>query len=173
MKYGPNTKLVEEFLTELKTAKYWLNPDGKPLPAWKLFEDETLNAARGTAWDAAWDAAQGTAWGAAWDAAWDAARGAAWGAAGDAARDAARGAARDAARDAAWDAARDAARDAAWDAALDAALFARCLVVLDLKVDFKHFAHANARMQVWRKGYCLKCDVNGVFYVYAKKGVQR
>ena len=31
-------KLVEEFVMELKTAKYWLKNDGKPLPEWKLYE---------------------------------------------------------------------------------------------------------------------------------------
>ena len=85
--------LVGEFVEELRTAKYWLKPDGKPKKEWVLFERDTLAAA--------------------WDAAWDAAR--------DAACNAARNAARDAACNAAWDAARDAARDAAWDAAWDAA----------------------------------------------------
>ena len=59
---------------------------------------------------AAWAAARGAAWDAAWDAAWAAARGAAW----DAAWAAASAAAWDAASDAAWDAASAAARDAAW-----------------------------------------------------------
>ena len=49
-------KLVEEFVQELKTAKYWLKPDGKPNPEWKLFEAETWAAARGAAGDAAGDA---------------------------------------------------------------------------------------------------------------------
>jgi hypothetical protein len=82
-----------------------------------------------------------------------------------AARDAAWDAARDAARDAAWDAAWDAARDAARTAAGDAALMARCLIVRD-KLNPKHFAHALARMEVWRRGYCLRCDVNGKLFAY-------
>ena len=118
-------KLVEEFVQELKTAKYWLKPDGKPNPEWKLFEAETWAAAGAAAWDAA--------------------------------------------RDAAWDAARDAAGAVAWAATWDAAIFARMLVCLDLEMDGKHLVHLNARMEVWRKGYALKCDVNGVLYVYAKK----
>ena len=57
-------KLVEEFVQELKTAKYWLKNDSQPLPAWKLFETRT--AARDAAWDATSDATS--------DAAWDVAR---------------------------------------------------------------------------------------------------
>jgi len=154
-------KLVEEFVQELKTAKYWLKPDGKPNPEWKLFEAETWGAADAAAWDAAWDVARDAAWGAAGAAAGAAAWDAAWAAAGAAA-----GAA---ARDAAGAAAGAAAGDAAGDAAWDAAIFARMLVCLDLKMDVKHLVHLNARMEVWRKGYALKCDVNGVLYVYAKK----
>ena len=100
-KKEPYWKLVEEFVQELKTAKYWLKPDGKPNPEWKLFEAET------------------------------------------------------------W--------DVAGAAAGDAAIFARMLVCLDLPMDVNHLVHLNARMEVWRKGYALKCDVNGVLYVYAKK----
>jgi replicative DNA helicase len=37
----------------------------------------------------------------------------------------------------------------------------------DLDVDQKHRDHIAARMEVWRKGYCLLCDVNGELYVYA------
>jgi hypothetical protein len=92
---------------------------------------------------------------------WDAARGAA----GDAARGAAGGAAGDAAWDAAWDAARDAARDAAWDAAL----MARYVICTDLKIDPKHIKHVNDRWEVWKRGYALLCDINGVLYVYGVK----
>ena len=108
-------KLVEEFIEELKTANYWLKPDGEPLPEWKLFDTRT--------------------------AAVDAARAAAW----------------------------DAAGAAAWDAAWDAALFGRMLVCVSLRIDVKHLIHVNARMQVWRKGYGLLCDVNGTLYVYEKR----
>jgi hypothetical protein len=38
-----------------------------------------------------------------------------------------------------------------------------------LKLDPKHIKHAEAEMQVWRKGYGLVCDVNGVLYVYGVK----
>ena len=165
-------KLVEEFVNELKTAKYWLKPDGKPNLEWKLFEAETWDAAGNAAGDAAWDAAGNAAGDAAWDAAWAAARDAAWDAAWDAARAAAWDAAGAAAWDAAWDAAgaaaRDAAGDAAWAAARDAAVFARMLVCEDLPMKKEYLLHLNARMEVWRKGYALKCDVNGTLYVYKR-----
>jgi len=70
--------------------------------------------------------------------------------------------------DAARAAARDAARDAAWDAAGAAAWAAACRIVKD-KLDRKHIKHVEARMQVWRKGYALLCDVDGTLFVYAKK----
>ena len=96
----------------------------------------------------------------------DAARDAAWGAAGEAAR----GAAGEAARGAALDAARGAAWDAAWGAAGGAALWARVLVCEGLPISQQHVDHAEARMNVWRKGYGLYCDVNGVLYVYESLG---
>ena len=111
-------KLVEEFLVELRTAKYWFENDGNPNAEWLLFET----------------------------------------------RDAARNAARNAAGVAAWDAARNAARNAAWDAAL----FARMIICMGLKIENKHLLCVNARMEVWRKGYGLLCDINGKLYVYKK-----
>ena len=91
------------------------------------------------------DAASGAARGAAWDAAWGAAR------------------------DAAWDAARGAARGAAWDAARDAELKVQTDFICDgLDIDQRHRDHAEARWNVWRKGYGLLCDVDGVLYVYEK-----
>jgi hypothetical protein len=42
------------------------------------------------------------------------------------------------------------------------------LICLYLKIEYKHLLHINARMQVWRKGYGLLCDVNGVLYVYKR-----
>jgi len=155
-------KYIDEFVKELKTADYWFKNDGKPNPEWKLFE--TRAAARNAARNAAWDAARN----AAWDAAWDAARGATRGAAWDAAWDAAWGAARDAARGATRGAAWDAAWDAAWGVARGAACFCSLFVCMDLDINFKHFEHMNKRMEVWRKGYGLLCDVDGVLYVYKK-----
>jgi hypothetical protein len=87
-----------------------------------------------------------------WDAARAAARAAAWDAAGDA-------------RAAAWDAAWGAARAAAWDAAL----MARYVICTDLKIDPKHIKHVNDRWEVWKRGYALLCDINGVLYVYGVK----
>ena len=63
----------------------------------------------------------------------------------------------------------DSALGADLGAARDAALIARMIVCKGLPMKTKHLRHVNARMDVWRKGYCLLCDVNGTLYVYAKK----
>jgi hypothetical protein len=169
---------AKRFVAQDIPAVPWFRPDGEPDPAWRLSTAETWGAARTAARGAARGAAQGAAGTA---AAGTAARTAAWDAARDAARDAAGTAARTAARDAAWDAAGaaagtaacDAARDAAWDAAgaaaADAALVATMAVAPDAGVAPEHRAHAAARWNVWRKGYALLCDVDGVLYVYAKE----
>lgn len=143
---------VNVFLGELKTIP-WLKPDGNPDPDWRIFET------RDAAWNAAVDATRGAAWNTVWDAVWDATRGAAWNnepvcSAGI--------------RAAAWDAARNAALDAARGAAWDAALMARILICTGLPLEQKYIDHAAARMNVWRKGYGLLCDIDGVLYVYKK-----
>ena len=43
---------------------------------------------------------------------------------------------------------------------------ARIKVCEGLKLDKKHIDHANARWEVWQKGYALLCDIKGVLYVY-------
>ena len=81
---------------------------------------------------------------------------------------------------AAWDAVGDAAGDVAWAAIGDAvgatvgaaawdAVGVAARIIAGNKLDKKHANHLAARMEVWRKGYCLMCDVDGVLYVYAKK----
>jgi hypothetical protein len=108
--------------------------------------------------DPAWRLFAGESWAAAEAAAWATARNAAWAAAWHAAR---------AAADAA---ARTAVRAAAWDAAEDAALYACTeFVCADLPLGDTHRDHARARWNVWRKGYALLGDVDGVLYVYAKE----
>jgi hypothetical protein len=160
LKEIPHPKWWIETLNWVETLKNiaWLKPDGKPKKEWKLFE--TRDAAGDAAWDAAWAAAR--------DAARDAAGAAARDAAGDAAWAAAWAAARDAAWAAAWAAARDAAWDAAWAASRDAALYARGLIIADLKLAKEHRTHIKKRMEVWQKGYGLLCDVAGILYVYEK-----
>jgi len=156
---------VNKFLKSIPKIKWFANREPSKFE-WKLFEN------RDAAGDAAWAAAGDAAWDAAWAAAWNAAGDAAWAAAGDAARAAARDAARDAARAAARNAARDAAGDAAWAAAWNAAggaaLIAQVLICRGLKLDKKHIVHAEARWDVWKRGYGLLCDVDGIFYVYKK-----
>ena len=137
---------VERFVTQEIPSIPWCQPDGDPDPEWRLFTAPTLAAARDAARDAAWDAARAAAWDAAWDAARDVARAAAW--------------------DAAWAAAWDVARDAAWDAALYTQVQHVCG---DLAIDQQHRDHVVARWEVWRKGYGLAGDVDGVLYVYAQE----
>jgi len=153
-----NLAAVRGFIDEINSIHY-LDCRGESLPEWHVSYGRT------------WAAARVAARAAAWDAAWAAARDAAWVAAGAAARDAARDAAGAAAGAAAWAAARDAAwaaaRDAAWVAAGDAALYAR--VLLTPSVNEKHRKHAEARMEVWRRGYGLYCDANGILYIYGIK----
>jgi hypothetical protein len=148
IKEVPHPKWWTDTVSWVDTLKNisWLKPDGKPNKEWKLYP--TRAAARNAARNAAWDAAR--------NAVWDAARNAVWNAVWDAARNAA--------RNAAW----DAARNAAWDAAWDAALYARGMIVADIKLEEKHRAHIKKRMEVWQKGYGLLCDVNKDLYVYEK-----
>lgn len=149
-------KGARAFLRELKDIP-WFKPDGTlhDGDGIKLFE--TWDAARAAAWNAAWDAARDDAWNAAGDAAWNAAGDAAGNAAGDAAGDAA------------FHAALDAAGDAAWDAVGDAALHIRAIHIFDgLPIAQEHIDHARKRMDVWRHGYGVWCDVDGVMYCYER-----
>lgn len=150
---------VEAFVAELPSLP-WLRPQGDPDPEWRVFEtlDAAEAAARADAEDATQNVARATADAAAWNVAWGAARNAAMDAAWNAARDAALGAA------------HDAAGFAAWDAAWDAVLWALVLVCDGLALDQRHIDHARARMDVWRRGYGLLCDVNGALYVYRGLG---
>jgi len=85
----------------------------------------------------------------------------------DAAGDAARAAAGNAAWAAAWAAARDAARDDAWDDAWDASLYIRVIHVCDgLPIAQEYIDHVRKRMDVWRHGYGVWSDVDGVLYCY-------
>lgn len=35
------------------------------------------------------------------------------------------------------------------------------------RLDKKHIRHTEERMEVWRRGFGLRCDVNGKLFVYA------
>jgi hypothetical protein len=169
--FSRNVDKCQEFIKSIPKIKYF-SMMGKVSLSWNLSikdrwdaagnaaRDAAGNAARNAAVNAAGNAAGNAAWDAAWDAARNAARNAAWDAAGDAAGDAAVNAARNAAGNAAWDAAGNAARDAA--------IYCRCLLVSHL-IDKKHLIHTKSRMDVWKKGYGLRCDVNGKLFVYGIK----
>jgi len=147
---------VERFIREVKKIKYFDN-HGEINPNWKVFETRgaAVDAARYAAWDAG-------------DAVGDAARYAAQEDAVDAERDAAWVAAWDAAQYAARYAAVDAAGDAARNAAQDAELLVMCTVAFFYDTENRHYKYARARMDVWRRGYGLLCDIDGVLYVYKK-----
>ena len=140
---------AKKTIAEVKAIDYF-SLKGKPKKSWEMFYGKDWGAAREATWDAAGEAARE----AAWSAAWNAAREATWSAAWEAAREAA--------REAAW----DAAGEAAGEAARDAILLCRCRLA---RVKGKHLKHAEERMEVWRRGYGLYCDVNGKLYVYGVK----
>ena len=50
----------------------------------------------------------------------------------------------------------------------DVVLYASCLVVADI-IDKKFILYVKRRIEVWKKGYGLLCDIDGVLYVYAIK----
>ena len=78
--------------------------------------------------------------------------------------------------DVAWEAAKSAAVAAAgnvptaWRAALDPIgdifLYVSIHTCGGVDLPDEHIVHAEKRMEVWRKGYGLSCDVQGVLYVY-------
>lgn len=136
---------LPKLIAEIKAIPYF-SMNSPPNPEWKMHYGKTWNAAGNTAKDAAVDATRNAAGNAAWTAA------------------------RDAARIAARDAARNAAGDAAWDTALWALIQ---IMPTGAKIDQKHIAHINARMEVWRKGYGLMCDVGGILYCYGIKAVEK
>jgi len=186
------TKLFD-FIESIPKVKFF-KPDGKPKKEWKVFYDDTWSSARiyarkstwvsakdsardsarVSAWISAYDSARTSAWYSARTSAWDSARNSTWVSAKDSARDSARVSAwisaKDSARVSAWYSAKDSARDSANDFGLKA----QQIVVsdLDYRDKVKHERHVDARIEVWKKGYGLLCDVNGVLYVYAKKGTK-
>jgi hypothetical protein len=55
----------------------------------------------------------------------------------------------------------------AWDASSDAALECRMVAVNgDLKIAKKHREYLKLRMDIWRAGWAVRCDIDGVMYVY-------
>ena len=127
----------------------WYRPDGKPKKEWKVVYGNT--------WASAEASARAFAWASARDSARDSARASTWAFAWASARDSA------------WDSAASAwasARDSAWDFSLKA-----CQIIIS-DIDYsnkkKHEEHIDSRIEVWRKGYGLLCDIDGVLYVYAR-----
>lgn len=180
-------KEFEDFVENEIPKVNFFKPDGKPRKEWKIFYGKTWDAARGAAlyaaqnaeWGAARHAAlvaaQGAAdevgwrieWIGAWVATWYAALDAAWDAVEYAADSTKSDREEDMARAAAWSSAQNFLSDAAWDAAI----YSDFIIVsgLEFRDKAKHKKHVEARWEVWRKGYGLLCDVDGVLYVYCKR----
>ena len=143
------------FATEEIPTIPWMQRVGPVDPAWRVFP--TRGAARNTAlagvrnagWETARDAARNATWDAARNATWDTAWDAVW----------------KATRNAAWDTALDAALDAARDAALYGVTRYVCA---DLPLAQEHRDLVAARWEVWKRGYGVACDVDGVLHVYEK-----
>jgi len=154
------TKLFD-FINSIPQVKFF-KPDGKPKKEWKIFYGDTWASAWESAQASAWDSALASAHASAWDSARDSAQASAWACAEDSARVSARASA------------RDSARDFKGAFTRDFSLKAEMIVVSDLnyKDKAKHERHVNKRIEVWKKGYGLLCDVDGVLYVYAKKGTK-
>ena len=161
----PYWRRVEKFVASLATVP-WHKQCGAIDPSWEYLSAETWHAASNAASNAARDAA----WIASRDAARNASRNAASNASRDAARNASRNAAYNASYNAAYNAAWSASCNAVWSAASDAGLMC-CVDYLcaDLPIADEHRQHANARWEVWTRGYALLCDVNGRLYVCGTK----
>lgn len=131
------------------------------------------HASRKAAWESAWKTARNTPGNTAGDAALETARNiarlagrqAAANAALEVAGNAAWKVAWNAAGDPTWDYAREVAEDATWDAAA----FVLAMHICDgLELADQHKRHLAARMDVWRRGYGLLCDVRGVLFTYGR-----
>ncbi len=156
---------VKEFLSGIRSIKF-LNPDGKPRPEWKIFyggswQDAKLAAHKGALSDP--DAFM-------WSFAFTAADVGAFKAAEASKRKAAIDWVKKLAIAAVNNAVKEPQANFAPRAALDVALMASLIALGDVKFDDKekYLMHASERMEVWRKGYALLDDVNGVLYVYCK-----
>ena len=157
------TKL-SDFIESIPKVKFF-KPDGKPKKEWKVFYGDTWASARASARDST----RAFAW-TSRDSEWASARDSALASA----RDSARGSACDSAMDFAMELTRASAKNFEWEAADDFSLKAEMITVSDLKYKnkAKHEHDVDKRIEVWKKGYGLLGDVDGVLYVYAKKGTK-
>ncbi len=155
-------KEIKDFLEEIGRIAY-LRQDGNPKPEWTIFYGGTLEEARDAAMHAVKDKTSK--------------EGLKSGAAHMAMRIAAQNSGRIEALIDAMKAASSAVNGLSYcpglnksDLITDARLFAASLVVKDLDFEGKaeHIAHAEAVMEVWRKGYSLYDDVHGGLFVYAE-----
>jgi len=174
------TKL-SDFIDSIPKVKFF-KPDGKPKKEWKVFYGDTWASARAEARDATHAAIGASARTSAWESARDAAtdsrrtyaRSSAMIFAEDSARLPIKTFTKNSTEDLTSDSARVSAKDSARDFTRDFELKAEQIVVSDLNYEdkVKHEHDIDERIEVWKKGYGLFNDVNGVLYVYAKKGTK-
>lgn len=155
---------ARKFIAGIKEISY-MRPDGTLTETDKIKVFDTKNAAiissMGNANDAAWRTARDAAVAAAVGEARDAAMSEAWNIAKDIVKYVVLDTVSDTAREAAW--------NTAYDAVMDAVLFVCVLYVCDgLDIEEKHREHAKLRMDVWKHGYGVCCDVDGVLYCYKR-----
>lgn len=169
----PMNPEINVFLDSIKDVKF-LQPDGNPLPEWKLFLAPTLFDSWGALYEAtkhhSRDAIRETTQNAIhWalrndddvDFVEGTVRSAVWRLVSDA-TDAFRATVKDSDRERRnW----ASARGVAWNASQDAALYAAAVLAAG-HIDPEHLEYARRRWKVWVKGYGVYCDVDGVLYVY-------
>ncbi len=149
---------------------------GKIDGRWKMFYGETWDAARDAAYYASCDVEANSVANAAWDALasveWDTEQGAVRDVVVHAAWNTAWRAVLAAARRAGWDMEQTAIFDTAANAGWDAALCAACLLA-GKTIRGEFIARAKEQMEVWKRGYGLQDDVDGILYVFAVKRGKR
>lgn len=147
----------------------WMQPDGtvEDSDEIKLFEtrEDAEEAVDGPEYEELWDSSRPDIWADARSRAIESGRNYEW----KEAWHAAFAAARDAAFDAAKDTPLFTRRRHAFYAAMDAAYqFVMCNICGDLQVEEKHREYVRKRFDIWRHGYGVLCEINGVLYVYKK-----
>lgn len=153
-------KFVDEDLKNIE----WFSQKGRKLKEWRYFKRDNFVQAWKAVEEATWeivmkprlvrDEARCVAWRAERQATWKAAR------------EAVKETARMETRQDTWKAAQQITREARQSAEL----YVICKYICQgLNLDKKYLRHAEDRMEVWKRGYGLHCDINGELYVYGTK----
>jgi len=163
---------VEEFLNELPTIP-WLIPQIEPGPGWWLFDSQSM--ARNEAYRLMKDPSSRESWNSKWfeieekvyDVAEDGSRKEALEAAAYAAWHVLWNEIREIIRERLPGESPDTVDDVLGCIAGDVLLMAEALACGGLPLPQEYIDHLESRMNVWRNGFTLVCDLNGEFLVYA------